>query len=212
MTYAKVSNGSVIGYPYSFLDMRRDHPDTIFNADDNLAQAIEHGRYPVVENPPEVDSRHQYITPKSIGDWEIVDDEVITTYTVHDRTLQERRDELIPRLKDRRWSEEISGVDITIGEDIVPVSTARGDDRTALHMEFSRIVANIRPDGATFNFADTVPRSVSNEDMMLAIQAALNHVQTCFDRESVVTNLIKDATTHAAMDAAEAAIEDGWPN
>lgn len=78
-------------------------------------------------------------------------------------------------------------------------------------MEFSRLGADIRPDGATFNFGDAVPRAVSNADMMAAIGAALAHVQAAFDREGVVTALIADAHTHDLMDAAEDAIGEGWP-
>lgn len=93
-----------------------------------------------------------------------------------------------------RWQAEIRGVMVTIAGSPVVVSTARGDDRSALHVNFSAIAAGLRADGAVFNFADGAPRAVSNSDMSAAIEAALTHVQRCFDRESSVDAAILAGT------------------
>ena len=128
-------------------------------------------------------------------------------------TLAERRTAAISQLKEKRWQIEIGGVDVTLStEEVVPVSTGRGDVRTDLHIQMTTIGAGMRTDGATFNFSDGVPRSVSNADMLTVISSALTHVQAAFDREAVVTTALDDAETHVAIDAAIALIETGWPD
>lgn len=72
------------------------------------------------------------------------------------------------------------------------------------------IVGGMRQDGATFNFADSKPRSVSNADMLMAITAALSHVQAAFDREAAITTEINSANTHAKLDLALDKIEEVW--
>jgi len=84
-------------------------------------------------------------------------------------------------IADRRWRREVAGITVEIAGEPVMVSTQRGDDRAALHQVYSAIRDGLRPDGATFNFADGKPRSVNNADMMAAILAALAHVQAAFD-------------------------------
>ncbi|TCR70529.1 DUF4376 domain-containing protein [Bosea sp. BK604] len=84
-------------------------------------------------------------------------------------------------IADRRWRREVRGITVEIAGEPVLVSTQRGDDRAALHQVYSAIRDGLRQDGATFNFADGKPRSVSNADMMAAILAALAHVQAAFD-------------------------------
>lgn len=111
---------------------------------------------------------------------------------------------LIAHLKALRWQLEIAGVTVTIGGEPVLVSTARGDDRAALHQEFSAIGAGLRPEGSPFNFADGIPRAVSNADMQTAILAALSHVRAAFGLELTLTAQIEaeTLTTLEAIDAA----------
>lgn len=210
MNYAHVENGAVSAYPFSDFQLRQANPNTSFPSGLDDETRAEWGMLPVIETPPAFDSRRQYVTQKATGQWIVGPNSVIATYTIHNRTLAERRDQLIERLKQKRWEVETAGVTVEIAGEPVPVSTNRGDDRTALHMEFSRLSAGIRPDGATFNFGDALPRAVSNADMMAAIGAALAHVQAAFDRQGVVQAMINGTSTHPAMDAAEEAIEEGW--
>lgn len=92
-----------------------------------------------------------------------------------------RRSVLFAFAADLRWRREVAGVAATVGGETVTVSTARGDDRAALHMTYSALKDGLRADGATFNFADGKPRKVSNADMEAAVLAALAHVQSAFD-------------------------------
>ncbi|HEV2556796.1 MAG TPA: DUF4376 domain-containing protein [Bosea sp. (in: a-proteobacteria)] len=117
------------------------------------------------------------------------------------------RAELITRLKNQRWQREIAGVTAMIGGQPVLVSTARGDERATLHATLTAISLGLRSDGATYNFADGVPRAVSNADMQGAIMAALAHVQGAFDLELALTADIEagEITAFADIDAAFAA-------
>jgi hypothetical protein len=119
-------------------------------------------------------------------------------------TDAERKVALIAYLKERRWQIETSGVTVTIAGAPVLVSTRRGDDRTTLHQTYSAIKDGLRGDDATFNFADGLPRAVSNADMLTATLAALAHVQAAFDLEGAITPQIQSGqiTTPAAIDGA----------
>lgn len=118
-----------------------------------------------------------------------------------------RKIALVAHLKARRWQAETAGITATIGGEPVRISTARGDDRAALHQVYSAMSAGLRSDGAVFNFADGVSRSVSNAEMTAAVLAALAHVQACFDLEGELRTSIEAGTvsTKEDIDAAE------WP-
>jgi hypothetical protein len=125
-------------------------------------------------------------------------------------TLSERKQILTDALKQKRWEVETGGVTVPINGEEVLVSTARGDDRTNLHVMMTTITNGMRQDGATFNFADSKPRSVSNADMLTAIGAVLSHVQSAFDKEAEITNEINAANTHAKLDLALDKINEVW--
>lgn len=106
-----------------------------------------------------------------------------------------------------RWRAEVRGVRVRLSTgETVPVSTARGDDRIALQMVVAAIDGGMRPDGATFKFADGVARPIQNDDMRIAAAAALDHVQRCFDVEADLVSRIvatpPGVTVTAQIDAA----------
>ncbi|WP_127142829.1 DUF4376 domain-containing protein [Pelagibacterium montanilacus] len=125
-------------------------------------------------------------------------------------TADDLRASKIAALAEKRWRVETSGVTVVIGEDEIPVSTRRGDDREALHVAFSAINAGLRPDGATFKFADGIPRAMPNTNMIMCVAAALAHVQGCFDHEAGLIGQIEDAEDASALHAID--IEAGWPS
>lgn len=124
-------------------------------------------------------------------------------------TIEEKRIAKRAAISEKRWQVETGGITVTIGEDAIPVSTARGDDREALHITFSAINAGLRQDGAVFKFADEVPRAMSNADMLAIVAAALGHVQACFDHEAPLLAAVAAAEDDAALDAID--VETGWP-
>lgn len=196
--YVKVLDGEMLG------EYRADPP----NVDQSELAEGKPRWLPIALVDPAFDPETQVRTGPA---WEVDTDEVREVYTIRDMTIDERRVVAIAALKQRRWEVEIGGVEVEIGGETVTISTARGDDRLNLHIMMTLIGAGQRPDGATFNFADGVPRSVSNADMLVAIGAALAKVQAAFDREAEVTALIEAAEDGGDMDAAVAEIETGWP-
>jgi hypothetical protein len=93
-----------------------------------------------------------------------------------------------------RWRVETIGITVGVNGEAVPLSTARGDDRIALHVTYSAIGAGLRADGAAFKFADGKSRPVSNAEMAAAITLAFRFVQHCFDAENVVLAKIEDGS------------------
>lgn len=142
----------------------------------------------IAPEPPTYDSRYQ----KSTGD-EIVD-----------LTWDELKPKLLTYAAAKRYERECAGVMATVDGEEVPVSTARGDDRTALHVTFSAIVSGLRADPSTFKFSDGSIRQASNAGMQAAIMAALAHVQAAFDLEAAVAADIEGEkiTTYEAVDEA----------
>lgn len=210
MTYAKVENKTITVYPYSDSHIRRDNPDISFPSEMTEEIRNEYGAFPVTDIAPEYDSRKQYVERKPLNEWTFSNGKVTVGYNVKNRTIEERKQILIDALKQKRWEVETGGVTVPINGEDVLVSTARGDDRTNLHIMMTTIVGGMRQDGATFNFADSKPRSVSNADMLMAITAALSHVQAAFDREAEITTEINSANTHAKLDLALDKIEEVW--
>lgn len=210
MNYAKVINKRVIGYPYTDAQIRKDNNQISFPSEMTDEIRKDYGSFPVANQEPNYDPSRQYIEQKSFSDWTFDGTKVTATYAIHAYTIAERKTRLIDKLKQKRWEVETGGVTVTINGEDVLVSTARGDDRTALHVEFTRLLAGLRPDGATFNFADTLPRKVTNEEMTGAINAALIHVQASFNIEDHITSLINAAATHDDLDAAYDLIQEEW--
>lgn len=210
MTQAKIENNRVTRCPYPDSQVRKDNPETIFPSSLTDEIRSQYGSYPVIDTPPEVNSSRQYVEKRPVSEWTFSNGVVTATYKVVERSVDDRKALLIAQLKQKRWEVEIGGVAASINGEQVLVSTARGDDRTALHVEFTRLLAGLRPDGATFNFADTLPRSVTNAEMTGAINAALVHVQASFDKEDEITSLINVASTHEGLDAAEELIQEEW--
>jgi hypothetical protein len=210
MSYAKVENNKITKHPYSFKQMKDDNPNTSFNDDQNDVQSTEFKRFPVIDKPPTFDPSSQYIEQKPFSDWTFDGTKVTATYDIKQRTIAERKQILVDLLKQKRWEVETGGVNVPINGEEVLVSSARGDDRTNLHVMMTTIVGGMRQDGATFNFADSKPRSVSNADMLTAIGAVLSHVQSAFDKEAEITNEINAANTHAKLDLALDKINEVW--
>lgn len=171
-------------------------------------ELAEHGWYRIQDADPIPEGKTSTGTTAQIVDG--VPKWVHTLVNAPEPTLAERKQILIDRLKQKRWEVETGGVTVPINGEEVLVSTARGDDRTNLHVMMTTITNGMRQDGATFNFADSKPRPVSNADMLTAIGAVLSHVQSAFDKEAEITNEINAANTHAKLDLVLDKINEVW--
>ena len=116
--------------------------------------------------------------------------------------------DLLAYTADVRWQKETGGIMVATSIGVIPVSTERGDDRDALQNVYSALRDGLRPDGATFKFADDVPRSVPNADMMKVVVSAFAFVQKCFDKEANITAQFKAGmiTSKVQIDAQFAAL------
>lgn len=206
MTYAHVVSGAVSVFPFSDRQLRQTYPNTSFPADMTDAIRKDWHMLPVVEVEPEHNPIRQYVTPKAKGQWQVEATRVVMTYTVHNRTLAERRDTLIPRVEQVRWEKEIGGMGF--GGAIIPT-----DDRAKTLIMGARTAAVEQGEA----FADEwkiAPGIYVPLDAPTAIalgDALLAHIRACFAREKALIAAILGAGTHDDMDAAEAAIETGWP-
>jgi hypothetical protein len=206
MTYAHVVSGAVNVYPFSDRHLRQIYSNTSFPADMTDAVRKDWGMLPVVEEPPEHDTRRQYVTPKATSQWTVQSNKVIVTYTIHERTLQERRDTLIPRIEQMRWDKEVGGMTFSG----MPIPT---DDRAKTLIMGARTAA-VEQGGAYSDEWKISPGVYVPLDAAAAIalgDALLAHIRACFAREKALIQAVLDAEDHDAMDDAEDAIESGWP-
>ena len=115
-----------------------------------------------------------------------------------------RKDVLTAHLMDIRWRHEVGGVDVSVGAELVPLSTDRGDDRAALQSTYSAIRDGLRVDGDRFKFKDGISRPVSNAEMLAAIVTGFRHVQGAFNAEGVVQAQIEAGTLASRPQVEEA--------
>lgn len=206
MNYAHVVSGAVSAYPFSDRQLRELYSNTSFPADMTDAIRKDWGMLPVIEAPPEHDPRRQYPVLRDKSHWVIEADKVIATYTLHGRTLQERRDGLIPRIEQMRWDKEIGGMNF-IG---MPIPT---DDRAKTLIMGARTAA-VEQGEAYADEWKIAPGNWVALDATAAValgNALLAHIRACFAREKALIQAVLDANSHAAMDDAEDAIDTGWP-
>lgn len=206
MNYAHVVSGAVSAYPFSDRELRQLYSNTSFPADMTDAVRKEWGMLPVVEEPPEHDPRRQYVTLKATSQWAVANGKVTAAYTVHDRTLQERRDILIPRIEQMRWDKEVGGMIFNT----MPIPT---DDRAKTLIMGARTAAVEQGDAYSDEWKIS-PGVYVPLDATAAIalgDALLAHIRACFAREKALIQAVLDANTHNAMDEAEDAIGEGWP-
>jgi hypothetical protein len=121
-------------------------------------------------------------------------------------TLSERRSTLLPRLAQKRWEVETGGI-VAMG---VPVRTdevgqAKLTGALAL-FDNDPTLAAIDWEAQPGVWITLDPPTIEGLGVLVG-----RHVQACFSRARVVSEAIQAAVTHAAMDAAEAEIDQGWP-
>lgn len=125
-------------------------------------------------------------------------------------TLNERREEALTLLAQKRWEMETGGVMLDLGGVDVPIRTDE--------------VGQAKITGAIALFDNDPTMTSVDWEAQPGIWATLDagtiravgvavgrHIQACFSRARVISEAIQTAGTHAAMDTAIAEIETGWP-
>lgn len=187
--YALVKDGAILEY-------RAAAP----NFDQTKLAAGKPRLLPVeVEDRPEYDPAKQTLT----GPTYVVEaTRVIERYTVANKTLAERKAEMLIALADKRWQVETGGV--TLGGLTIPTDrdTQSIVDRAVKGFADGDITGLV-------DFKTAAGFVQIDEATMRAIKAAgAQHIQACFTREKNLTAAINGAATHAALDAVD--IDDGW--
>jgi hypothetical protein len=121
-------------------------------------------------------------------------------------TLAERREALIPRIEHERWEHEVGGM--TFGGATIPT-----DDRakTLITGSYNAAIREGEDYSDEWKVAPGMYVPLDHDTVVALADALKAHIRACFAREKELTMAVLDASTHAAMDDAEAAIATGWP-
>ena len=123
---------------------------------------------------PEYDPRFQTISQTSRI---ITDDEVVFTYTVSDKTLEQIKDEYKAIVKPERQRRENTTIKVTINDNEVSVSTSRES-----RLEFiSKLLGNDGP--YNFKFDNGTWLEITKTDLQYIISQIDSKVQEAFDWE-----------------------------
>lgn len=153
----------------------------------------------VVEDRPEYDPAKQTLT----GPVYVVEaTRVVERFNVENKTLADRKAELISALANKRWQIETGGV--TLGGMTIPTDR----DTQSIVDRAVKAFADGDITGA-IDFKTAAGFVQIDETAMRAIKAAgAQHIQACFTRERELTAAIDAAATHAALDAIDITV--GW--
>jgi hypothetical protein len=209
MNYAHIISGTVSAYPFSVSQLRtllaQGNPSVSLDPNANEAELASYGLLPVDEEPPEHAPRRQYVTLKETSQWTVQSDKVIATYAIHERTLQERRDILIPRIENMRWDKEVGGM--AFGGVVIPT-----DDRAKTLIMGARTAAVEQGEEYSDEWKIS-PGVYVPLDAAAAValgDALLAHIRACFAREKALILAVIDAQSHDELDDVENSIEEGW--
>jgi hypothetical protein len=129
---------------------------------------------PARNDIPEYDPRFQTISQTSRT---ITDTEVVFTYTISNKTLEQIKDEYKAGVKPERQRRENTSIEVTINNSAITVSTSRES-----RLEFiSKLLGNEGP--YNFKFDDGTWVQISKVDLQYIISQIDSKVQEAFDWE-----------------------------
>lgn len=129
---------------------------------------------PARNDIPEYDPRFQSVAQSSHT---ITDSEVVFTYGVSDKPLEQVKDEYKAGVAPERWNKENTTVTVTINGKEITVSTSR-DNRLSI---VSKLLSGDGP--YNFKFNDGVWEEISKTDLQTILNEIDNVVQAAFDWE-----------------------------
>jgi hypothetical protein len=149
---------------------------------------------PARNDIPEFDPRFQGVSQTSRT---ITNDEVVFTYTVSDKTLEQIKGEYKVGVKPERQRRENTSIEVTINNSTITVSTDR-ENRLAL---IAKYVAG--PGPHNFKFDNGTWLEITTEDLQTIIQAVDVKVQEAYDWELAKLQEIDACETKEAIYAVE---------
>jgi hypothetical protein len=145
---------------------------------------------PARNDIPEFDPRFQTVSQTSRT---ITDDEVVFTYTISDKTLEQIKGEYKAGVKPERQRKENTSIEVTINNSTITVSTDR-ENRLAL---IAKYVAG--PGLHNFKFDNGTWLEITTEDLQTIIQAVDTKVQETYDWELAKLQEIDTCETKEAV-------------
>jgi hypothetical protein len=129
---------------------------------------------PTRNEVPEHDPRFQTVSQTS---HEITDTEVVFSYTVSDKSLEQIKAEYKAGVAPERWNKENTTVTVTINDKDITVSTSR-DNRLSL---VSKLLSSDGP--YNFKFDDSIWVDIAKTDLQTILTEIDTVVQAAFDWE-----------------------------
>ena len=207
--YATIADGVVISVG--------PRPNWLDDDGDPVSDAVlkDHGRLPLVDEPPAFVAGRETIERRPLADWSVGADDVHVTYDVIAVPLAERQAQLMAALAARRWQFEVAGFvwqrpatsswyfiatdEISQGKIAAERKAADGSTR--------------RP-GDIWKCGDAATGQVayvafSDAEIVAMSDAARNRTSDGFNHEAVLAGQIVAAADHDDLD--EIDINAGWP-
>ena len=125
--------------------------------------------------------------------WEFTNTEAIGTFNVGYQPIEYIRLNLKAVTADNRWKREVEGVEVTIQNTVVRISTAR-EDRDQFEIHRAAGANNI-----AWKFGD-IWLTLTSSDIVTLADAVLSHVQAAFDWEKGVCEEIDSAQTSEELE------------
>lgn len=112
------------------------------------------------------------------------------------------------RIAMRRWEQESSGCEVTLGE--LPAFRIKTDPESQSKLTGLLVVSSAQPVAVSWKDADGAFHAITNADVPVMVAAVFGHVQACFDREAALLETLA-ATASEDRPAFIAVIDQFWP-
>ena len=207
----EVKNGSITGEPKrrpNWFDSSGEYlTDEQFIQRENL--------YPLLrgdETKPQYDDYYQFLQKNAITDWNVFNDRVEVTWEILDEDIETVRSREINNLSKKRWRVETGGMTFEDeSQNVLKIHTDR-ESQSKIIGSAQAAKDDMRTDGSKWKTFDGFI-SISNSDMISLGYSLLDFVQSCYNREEIVGNLLLDTsnTINDIKNIVNNEFNNGWP-
>lgn len=167
--------------------------------------------YPVAENinrPPLNNPLYEQVIVNNISDWALTPNNVIMTYTLSTKSLEEFKDEYKDKVKNIRKDYVRGGMSfIDSNTNTLRIHTDK-ESRSNLSSIYIAIKNSLRTDDALWKTMDGF-FNISNTDMEAICVSVMNFIQECYDKEKETIDIIMQQNDF--IDVYNLDLYDGWP-
>lgn len=194
MLYARIdAQLNITEYPITIYQIRALYPSISWPDEPNTAALAPFNLVMVYAVTPPTITKHQTLTEglpvfyTEVQRWEQV-------WLVEAITLANGKQKEKDAVKEKRYEMEVGGCMYDYLGTMVPVDSER-DSQAKLSAALLMVDKGLWQDGKKWKFADNIFRPLTAEQLTYLAFAVGNHVNTCFQRESDITDAIDAATT-----------------